>query len=673
MAPTEPNPCMGQLQCPGILLSVFLLVTAALTGCGGDGTSVNSSSTGGTAGSPLSVHVTTDDTYTAQQALTAASGGTITATGADGTTYVLAIPAGALPADTTVSLTPIASISGLPLSGGLANGVQFGPEGLVLNTPATLTISPANPIPIAQLVGFGYTALGDHFHLEPTGGDGTTIIMAVPHFSGAGTAKGTAAEATALEQQSPPSSQDDILSEDEAVLVTQYREGQIPVATYQSEIGQAISDYYQSVINPQLTAGLNSDAAFTSGAQAALSFLRQLEITGLIADAPPNLESEITDLLKQGFLNGMDRLTQACTNTQDYSLATKIVASERQGLLLGFVKEEDVDFSKFSACLIFSVVPSPAAATVKVNGTQSYEVKLLNQQSQPLNNADAVAVNWVSENGAVASVVSQGNQQAVATGLQEGSTILLPSLPQTAFTATSLGIGNTEVGTATLTVTNSSDCTAYLSVKKWTVNIVASFSQKASGTNQTSAVETDSDSVSHELNYNFNISGGPTGVWQGSGATGQVSVADKNVASFTTGQRPVTTNATATGVGGGAALSSFTLTIDPKACIYSFAAEMNAEVTFTYDTGQPPSTTSLLGDGVRRAGDSLVTLASGTTPSITGQAQIPGYNVSSPQLGSNPNLSAYVPQLGTGPVLFNILGEMLGSSAAVSWTLTAVQ
>jgi hypothetical protein len=209
----------------------------------------------------------TDNALTAQKAITTNTGGTLTAMGADGTRYTLSIPPGALPADTTVSLTPVAEISGLQLGGGLLNGVQFAPEGLILNTPATLTIVPANPLPLTQFIGFGYTALGDHFHLEPMEGDGTTVIMAVRHFSGMGTAKASAAEATGFSQQYEPSWLADSYSQQLATLVAQYRDGQIDQATFEQGMGEAISGYYQTVVNPQLTAGLDSDAAFTSGAQ----------------------------------------------------------------------------------------------------------------------------------------------------------------------------------------------------------------------------------------------------------------------------------------------------------------------------------------------------------------------------------------------------------------------
>src|SRR5262245_28279919 len=64
------------------------------------------------------------------------SGGSVTARGGDGTLYSLSIPRGALYAPTTITLTPLQGISGLPLPGRPV-GVQFGPDGLALARPAT--------------------------------------------------------------------------------------------------------------------------------------------------------------------------------------------------------------------------------------------------------------------------------------------------------------------------------------------------------------------------------------------------------------------------------------------------------------------------------------------------------------------------------------------------------
>src|SRR4051794_8353682 len=66
------------------------------------------------------------------QPIRADGGGMAFASGADGTSYTLIIPDRALTHDTRVTLTPITSIDGLPLSGGFVAGVQVDTDQLQL-------------------------------------------------------------------------------------------------------------------------------------------------------------------------------------------------------------------------------------------------------------------------------------------------------------------------------------------------------------------------------------------------------------------------------------------------------------------------------------------------------------------------------------------------------------
>ncbi len=112
-----------------------------------------------------------------------AAGGVITATGTDGTVFTLAVPAGALPASTTITLTPVTRLAGLPGSHRAPPAVQFGPDGLVFAHAATLTITPTKPI--ARPVGLAYTGNGAGLTLERAELQGTSLVLSVEHFSGA--------------------------------------------------------------------------------------------------------------------------------------------------------------------------------------------------------------------------------------------------------------------------------------------------------------------------------------------------------------------------------------------------------------------------------------------------------------------------------------------------------
>ncbi|GEM_PF-6819710 len=129
-------------------------------------------------------NVHTDDAHAATAAISA-DGGTVSATGADTTTYTLTIPAGALPGTTTISLYPVTGLTGLPTGAALGAAVQFLPDGLQLLAPATLTIQLASGIPQPS-TGLAWKGDGAGIHARPAFVEGRTVTMQVLHFSGDG-------------------------------------------------------------------------------------------------------------------------------------------------------------------------------------------------------------------------------------------------------------------------------------------------------------------------------------------------------------------------------------------------------------------------------------------------------------------------------------------------------
>src|SRR5262245_47683239 len=107
------------------------------------------------------------DTARAVSATVTSDGGTLTATAANGAVFTLTIPAGAIPEEETITMTPIASIPDLPFSGGLAGAgaVQLEPEGLLLLKAATLVIQPSSLLSLDQQCPFSWHQAGDDFHL----------------------------------------------------------------------------------------------------------------------------------------------------------------------------------------------------------------------------------------------------------------------------------------------------------------------------------------------------------------------------------------------------------------------------------------------------------------------------------------------------------------------------
>ncbi|MEX0788130.1 MAG: hypothetical protein WD040_04960 [Anaerolineales bacterium] len=141
------------------------------------------------------------DSSHASSAVMSASGGTIEATGADGTHYTLSIPEGALALEHEITLTPVRAVADLPLNG-LGGSVALEPAGLHFFEFATLTIAPAVEIPVGEQVTFAFEVAGGDFHFQPLALDPDAIQIFV---LGSGTFGVGRADRSALLERLPTS------------------------------------------------------------------------------------------------------------------------------------------------------------------------------------------------------------------------------------------------------------------------------------------------------------------------------------------------------------------------------------------------------------------------------------------------------------------------------------
>jgi hypothetical protein len=146
----------------------------------------------------LAVAPETGNTVTA---LIPDGGGEMSATGADGTVYRLAIPDKALLTDTEISMTPVASVTGLPTGGDVTYAVQLAPDGLHLDDFAILTIMPKLALPVDQQIPFGYEAAGTGMFLALPVVKDPGIKLRILHFSGYGVTKGQLADLAPVRQR----------------------------------------------------------------------------------------------------------------------------------------------------------------------------------------------------------------------------------------------------------------------------------------------------------------------------------------------------------------------------------------------------------------------------------------------------------------------------------------
>lgn len=113
-------------------------------------------------------------------------GGQLSAQAADGTSYTLEVPPGALLFAEDIAMTPIVEADGLPGDTPPAHtaGVQLEPDGLELFAPATLRITPASPLPEAGVATFSFYGDGEDAGLVLFDQAASEIAVSVAHFSG---------------------------------------------------------------------------------------------------------------------------------------------------------------------------------------------------------------------------------------------------------------------------------------------------------------------------------------------------------------------------------------------------------------------------------------------------------------------------------------------------------
>jgi hypothetical protein len=121
------------------------------------------------------------------------TGGAVSATAADGTTYTLSVPPDAVDGPTPISMTPVRSIDDTGLSGGFAGAVYLQPVGQVFAVPATLRITSSRQAAAGtRLVGFDLADDGGTLDLIPAApADDGSITEVIFHFSAPGAAWGS--------------------------------------------------------------------------------------------------------------------------------------------------------------------------------------------------------------------------------------------------------------------------------------------------------------------------------------------------------------------------------------------------------------------------------------------------------------------------------------------------
>lgn len=299
------------------------------------------------------------DTARAVTGKIAATGGALSVTGADGTVYNLTIPRDALLSEESITMTPVASIGGLPLSGGLVAGVDLAPSGLRLFNLATLTITPATPVAMADEVTFAWRGGGEEFFLFPPWAESTPLVMKVMHFGGYGTGRGSAAD-EAAQQQRIPASQEDALSQRMYDLLAARRRARwmgpliwgAPDPDFAVRMEQLLRDHYSTVLAPELEIAKRDCKRAKSTMPKALSWSRQVALLGMEHVFPSEMQT-IMDTLVAALVNCYDKSFETCVSKNDPAQVREMLSVARQLALLG--ADDRIDFGKVQRCASFEL------------------------------------------------------------------------------------------------------------------------------------------------------------------------------------------------------------------------------------------------------------------------------------------------------------------------------
>ena len=285
------------------------------------------------------------------------TGGSITATGADGAVFTLEIPPQALPSPETVTLTPVSRIDRFPFSGGLVAGVEIEPNGLDLMLPATLTIQPGSAPSPDRTLPYSYVQGGEDFILYPRDPDSSSLRIPIVRLGGYGVGQGDAADAQSQAERAPTGPLAPYLQR-YAHDVYRYALGVITRAQLSDSGIQIYRQAYTEVVAPLLNQtgaaatrpslaakegscilGGNPDAEVRAGIENFLTLLRQRQLLPGGDPDPLNMESllqPLRDCLQQAF----DR----CVAHSDPFEALFMLDIARQLQMLG---EEDPRLTTF--------------------------------------------------------------------------------------------------------------------------------------------------------------------------------------------------------------------------------------------------------------------------------------------------------------------------------------
>lgn len=214
------------------------------------------------------------------------SGGSVTATGADGTVYTLTLPEAALLEDVTVTMTPVTKLDGLPLGDG-AFGVQLEPEGQRFADLVTLTIAPPSSVPVAEQLPIGWSGASNVVSLAVVDPAQKAFTLKLAHFSGYAlllAKKGMSASIEGVRHRFGGTAEDRLNSAmaEQAQRARERLEGG---SAADLDLTSLMTQYEEQVLKPRLAAASMSCANAKLFLSSMFGYERQRQLLGLQGSA----------------------------------------------------------------------------------------------------------------------------------------------------------------------------------------------------------------------------------------------------------------------------------------------------------------------------------------------------------------------------------------------------
>jgi hypothetical protein len=288
---------------------------------------------------PVTVTMTVDQGKSSS-ARVGPDGGTLATTGTDGSHYSLVIPAGALVDEIEIRMTPITSMEGLPLTEGLAAGVQLEPEGMTFYEVVTLTIEPAEPLPIEQTLPIGSSGETGALYIPFIDPDPETVHLRLLHFSSAGLSKGLTADLEPVRQRLGGDLETRLISLANAEIAHARQTGEgnpSANADLMAALDYLLTQFREHVLKPRIAAAGESCAAGRLAIETVLSYGRQRQLLGMEEDSI----QETVDLMPTMARVCLREEYELCRDEHIvHRMIPAILGIERQRQLLGITSPE---------------------------------------------------------------------------------------------------------------------------------------------------------------------------------------------------------------------------------------------------------------------------------------------------------------------------------------------